>query len=32
VSLAASDLCRDLRRAKGPVHGAHVVATPRHAD
>ena len=29
VSLAAADLCRDLRRAKGPVHGAHVVATPR---
>ncbi|MEO7131527.1 MAG: 4-(cytidine 5'-diphospho)-2-C-methyl-D-erythritol kinase [Dermatophilaceae bacterium] len=25
VSLAASDLCRDIRRAKGPVHGAHVV-------
>ena len=32
VSLAASDLCRDLRRAKGPVHGAHVVATPRHLE
>jgi 4-diphosphocytidyl-2-C-methyl-D-erythritol kinase len=32
VSLAASDLCRDLRRAKGPVHGAHVVATPRPTD
>lgn len=29
VSLAAADLCRDLRRAKGPVHGAHVVAGPR---
>lgn len=29
VSLAASDLCRDIRRAKGPVHGAHVVAGPR---
>jgi 4-diphosphocytidyl-2-C-methyl-D-erythritol kinase len=29
VSLAASDLCRDLRRAKGPVHGAHVVTSPR---
>ena len=29
VSLAASDLCRDLRRAKGPVHGAQVVAAPR---
>lgn len=29
VSLAAADLCRDLRRAKGPVHGAHVVAAPR---
>ncbi len=29
VSLAAADLCRDLRRAKGPVHGAHVVTTPR---
>ena len=29
VSLAASDLCPDLRRAKGPVHGAHVVTTPR---
>jgi 4-diphosphocytidyl-2-C-methyl-D-erythritol kinase len=29
VSLAAADLCRDLRRAKGPVHGAHVVLTPR---
>jgi 4-diphosphocytidyl-2-C-methyl-D-erythritol kinase len=29
VSLAAADLCRDLRRAKGPVHGAHVVPTPR---
>ena len=29
VSLAAADLCRDLRRAKGPVHGAHVVSTPR---
>ncbi len=25
VSLAASDLCRDIRRAKAPVHGAHVV-------
>jgi 4-diphosphocytidyl-2-C-methyl-D-erythritol kinase len=29
VSLAASDLCRDIRRAKGPVHGAHVVSGPR---
>ncbi|MDN5790635.1 MAG: 4-(cytidine 5'-diphospho)-2-C-methyl-D-erythritol kinase [Micrococcales bacterium] len=29
VSLAASDLSRDLRRAKGPVHGAQVVAVPR---
>jgi 4-diphosphocytidyl-2-C-methyl-D-erythritol kinase len=29
VSLAAADLCRDIRRAKGPVHGAHVVPTPR---
>jgi 4-diphosphocytidyl-2-C-methyl-D-erythritol kinase len=29
VSLAASDLCRDIRRAKGPVHGAHVVNGPR---
>lgn len=29
VSLAASDLCRDIRRAKGPVHGAHVVPGPR---
>ncbi|MBB2985761.1 4-(cytidine 5'-diphospho)-2-C-methyl-D-erythritol kinase [Terracoccus luteus] len=29
VSLAAADLCRDLRRAKGPVHGAQVVAGPR---
>ncbi|MGO4604434.1 4-(cytidine 5'-diphospho)-2-C-methyl-D-erythritol kinase [Terrabacter sp. 2YAF2] len=29
VSLAASGLCRDLRRAKGPVHGAHLVAAPR---
>ncbi|HET7801114.1 MAG TPA: 4-(cytidine 5'-diphospho)-2-C-methyl-D-erythritol kinase [Humibacillus xanthopallidus] len=29
VSLAAADLCRDLRRAKGPVHGAHVVSAPR---
>lgn len=29
VSLAASDLCRDIRRAKGPVHGAHVVTGPR---
>src|SRR6476661_5387537 len=29
VSLAAADLCRDLRRAKGPVHGAHLVSTPR---
>lgn len=28
VSLAAADLCRDLRRAKGPVGGAHVVAGP----
>lgn len=26
VSLAASDLCRDIRRAKGPVHGAQVVS------
>jgi 4-diphosphocytidyl-2-C-methyl-D-erythritol kinase len=29
VSLAASDLCRDIRRARGPVHGAHVVTGPR---
>jgi len=29
VSLAASDLCRDIRRAKGPVHGAHVVTGAR---
>ena len=29
VSLAASDLCRDIRRAKGPVHGAQVVPAPR---
>lgn len=29
VSLAASDLCRDLRRAKGPAHGAQVVPVPR---
>ena len=29
VSLAAADLCRDLRRAKGPVHGAHVVGAAR---
>ena len=29
VSLAAADLCRDLRRAKGPVHGAHVVTASR---
>ncbi|EWT01581.1 4-diphosphocytidyl-2C-methyl-D-erythritol kinase [Intrasporangium oryzae NRRL B-24470] len=29
VSLAAADLCRDLRRAKGPVHGAHVITSPR---
>lgn len=29
VSLAASDLCRDIRRAKGPVHGAQVVTGPR---
>lgn len=29
VSLAAADLCRDLRRARGPVHGAHVVMAPR---
>src|SRR6478752_2215488 len=29
VSLAAAGLCRDLRRAKGPVHGAHLVAAPR---
>jgi 4-diphosphocytidyl-2-C-methyl-D-erythritol kinase len=29
VSLAAADLCRDIRRAKGPVHGAHVVTGPR---
>jgi 4-diphosphocytidyl-2-C-methyl-D-erythritol kinase len=32
VSLAAADLCRDLRRAKGPVHGAHVVGAPRSTD
>jgi 4-diphosphocytidyl-2-C-methyl-D-erythritol kinase len=32
VSLAAADLCRDLRRAKGPVHGAHVVGSPRSAE
>ncbi len=29
VSLAASDLCRDLRRARGPVHGAQIVTGPR---
>lgn len=29
VSLAASDICRDIRRAKGPVHGAHIVTGPR---
>jgi 4-diphosphocytidyl-2-C-methyl-D-erythritol kinase len=29
VSLAASDLCRDIRRAKGPVHGAQVVTGHR---
>lgn len=29
VSLAAADLCRDIRRAKGPVHGAHVVTGSR---
>lgn len=29
VSLAASDLCRDIRRAKGPVHGAHLTVGPR---
>jgi 4-diphosphocytidyl-2-C-methyl-D-erythritol kinase len=29
VSLAAADLCRDLRRAKGPVHGAQVIGAPR---
>ncbi len=29
VSLAASDLCRDIRRAKGPVHGAQVVTGQR---
>lgn len=29
VSLAASDLCRDIRRARGPVHGAQVVNSPR---
>jgi len=29
VSLAASDVCRDLRRAKGPVHGAQVMTAPR---
>ncbi|HET7399791.1 MAG TPA: 4-(cytidine 5'-diphospho)-2-C-methyl-D-erythritol kinase [Intrasporangium sp.] len=29
VSLAASDVCRNIRRAKGPVHGASVVAGPR---
>jgi 4-diphosphocytidyl-2-C-methyl-D-erythritol kinase len=29
VSLAASDLCRDIRRARGPVHGAHVVSGSR---
>ncbi|HET8987597.1 MAG TPA: 4-(cytidine 5'-diphospho)-2-C-methyl-D-erythritol kinase [Humibacillus sp.] len=32
VSLAAADLCRDLRRAKGPVHGAHVVGAPRATE
>ncbi len=32
VSLAAADLCRDLRRAKGPVHGAHVVNGPRTTE
>jgi 4-diphosphocytidyl-2-C-methyl-D-erythritol kinase len=29
VSLAASDLCRDIRRARGPVHGAQIVTGPR---
>jgi 4-diphosphocytidyl-2-C-methyl-D-erythritol kinase len=29
VSLSAAALCRDIRRAKGPVHGAHVVPAPR---
>jgi 4-diphosphocytidyl-2-C-methyl-D-erythritol kinase len=29
VSLAASSLCRDIRRARGPVHGAHVVTSQR---
>lgn len=29
VSLAAAGLCRDLRRAKGPVHGAQVVSARR---
>lgn len=29
VSLAAADLAGDLRRAKGPVHGAHVVTGSR---
>jgi 4-diphosphocytidyl-2-C-methyl-D-erythritol kinase len=29
VSLAAADLCRDIRRAKGPVHGAQVVTGVR---
>lgn len=28
VSLAASGLCRDIRRAKGPVHGAHLTVGP----
>jgi 4-diphosphocytidyl-2-C-methyl-D-erythritol kinase len=32
VSLAAADLCRDIRRAKGPVHGAQVVTGPRGGD
>jgi 4-diphosphocytidyl-2-C-methyl-D-erythritol kinase len=29
VSLSAAALCQDIRRAKGPVHGAHVVPAPR---
>lgn len=28
VSLAASDVCRDVSRAKGPVHGAQIIAGP----
>lgn len=29
VSLSAAALCRDIRRARGPVHGAHVVPAAR---